>query len=137
MFDALIAGRLAGKPQERTARNGRPYVTARLRLTQHAPDPARGVPETLFVVVVAFRDAVVAALSALADGDAVTLAGELTVGTWAAEDGTVRPSLSLTAHAVLTEYHVARRRHAMDDRGRTPTARAATAEPEFNDAIPF
>lgn len=111
MLDALIAGRLLGTPQARTAKNGRPFVTARVRT------PTRD-GETLLVNVVAFHASVIEALAALEDGEAVALAGELTVGTWTADDGTVRPSLSLTAHGVLSEYHVQRKRHAVAIRNR-------------------
>lgn len=106
MIDALIAGRLYGQPQQRTARNGSPYTTAKLRVAL-----ANG--ETAFVNVITFRESVGAALLALSDGAPLALAGELKAGAYTAQDGTARASLDLTAHEILTEYHVTRRRKAM------------------------
>src|SRR5208337_5410929 len=106
MIDALIAGRLYGKPQARTSKNGNAFATAKVRTPM-----ANG--ESAFVNVIAFSDTAKAALLALEEGDSVAIAGELKVSTYQAADGTARPSLDLTAHAVLTEYHVARKRKAM------------------------
>lgn len=106
MIDALIAGRLYGQPQQRLSKNGNPFVTAKLRVSM--PNG-----ETAFVNVITFRESVGAALLALSEGAAVALAGELKAGAYTAQDGTPRPSLDLTAHEVLTEYHVTRRRKAM------------------------
>ena len=36
MIDALILGRLYGKPQQRTGKTGQPYVTAKLRAADDA-----------------------------------------------------------------------------------------------------
>lgn len=103
MIDALIAGRIYGAPVARTAKNGNTFATAKVRA-------ATREGETLFVNVVAFADAAVGALLALADGDSVAISGEATPTTFTAKDGTQRAGLDLVAHAVLTEYHVARKR---------------------------
>ena len=108
MIDALIAGRLYGKPAQRTASSGNAFATAKVRV------PARG-GESLFVNVIAFDDAAVTALLALADGDAVALAGELTPKVYTDKEGKERPSLDLLAHVVSSEYHVQRKRQAMRD----------------------
>ena len=109
MIDALVSGRLHGAPVERTARNGSRFATAKLRVSLR--DGA-----AIFVNVISFSNTAITALLALADGDSAALAGELTVKTYTAQDGTARPSLDLLAHAVLTEYHVARKRQAVRDR---------------------
>jgi hypothetical protein len=106
VIDALLQGRLYGVPAERTDKHGKRYVTCKVRVSTRD-----GL--AVFVNVIAFASPAVRALLALTDGDAVALAGELTPDAYAAKDGTVRPSLDLLAHAVLTEYHVARKRHAV------------------------
>lgn len=50
---------------------------------------------------------------ALGEGDSAALSGALTIGTWTDKDGSVRPSLNLQAHVVLTAYHVTRKRQAV------------------------
>jgi single-stranded DNA-binding protein len=108
MIDALIAGRLYGTPTERTSQNGNRFVTAKVRAPM-----ANG--ETMFVNVIAFSDAAKTALLALAEGDSVAISGELKVSTYNDKNGTSRPSLDLTAHAVLTEYHIQRKRKAVGE----------------------
>lgn len=106
MIDALIAGRLHRAPQERTSNSGKPYATATVRASTREGN-------AIFVNVIAFDDPAVTALLALADGDSVALAGELTPKVYIPQSGEPRPSLDLLAHAVLTEYHVARKRKAV------------------------
>lgn len=108
MIDALIQGRLHGAPQPRTSKNGNPFATAKLRTPM-----ANG--ESAFVNVIAFSDKARAALLVLQDGDAVAFAGELKVSVYTDKNGEARPSLDLTAHAVLSEYHVTRKRKAMSE----------------------
>ena len=57
------------------------------------------------------------ALLALGAGDAVALAGELASSSYTGKDGAPRISLDLTAHAVLTAYHVSRKRRAVQTQG--------------------
>jgi single-stranded DNA-binding protein len=106
VIDALIAGRIYGIPTERTSRNGNAFATAKVRTPM-----ANG--EVAFVNVIAFADIAKAALLALADGDSIAISGELKVSTYVDKAGDAKPSLDLVAHAVLTEYHVQRRRKAM------------------------
>ena len=107
MIDALITGRLHGKPSQKTAKTGKPFATAKLRV------PAGD--EALFCNVIAFDPKVCAGLLALEDGDAVALAGALTPKAWLAKDGTPKPSIDMVAHALLTAYHVTRKRKAQAD----------------------
>jgi hypothetical protein len=106
MMDALIAGRLHGMPAERTSSNGNRYATAKVRVSVRTGD-------AYFVNVIAFAPQAIAALLALSDGDSLALAGELTPKVYVPASGAPRPSLDLLAHAVLTEYHVARKRQAV------------------------
>jgi single-stranded DNA-binding protein len=106
MIDALIQGRMFGNPQSRTSQNGNPFATAKLRTPM-----ANG--ESAFVNVIVFSKGAMAALLALQEGDSAALAGELKVSVYTDKNGEARPSLDLTAHAVLTEYHVQRKRKAV------------------------
>lgn len=124
MIDALIAGKLHGKPQERTGKSGRPFVTARVRT------PAG--EETVFVSVIAFADDVCRSLLALDDGDSVSLSGALTPKAWTDKNGDARPSLDLVAHAVLSVYHIQRKRRAMTKDGNHPSQ----SRDEFADDVP-
>ena len=107
MIDVLIAGRLYSKPQSRRSKNGNAFATAKVRTPM-----ANG--ESSFVNVVAFSAAARTALLALTDGDSVAISGELKASTYTDKDGAARPSLDLTAHAVLAEYHVQRKRKAVE-----------------------
>ena len=106
MIDSLISGKLYGQPTERTSKTGKPFALAKVRA-------AAGDGESLFVNVIAFDDAPVAALLALGDGDSVALSGSLTPKVWTDKEGNTRPSLDLVAHQVLTTYHVTRKRNTM------------------------
>jgi single-stranded DNA-binding protein len=139
MLDCLIAGKLFGKPQSRTSKSGNPFVTAKMRVPMEGGVPA-------FANIIGFRDSVVAALLALDDGAAVAISGELKISTYTDKHGATKPSLDVTAHEVLTEFHVTRRRKAMSKDGvadseparNQPTKPSAAGEQkDFDDSIPF
>jgi single-stranded DNA-binding protein len=103
----LIAGKLCGNAVERTAKNNNRFATAKVRATAV-------IGEGFFVNVIAFSAPTAEALLVLTDGDSVALAGELTPKVWTDQNGEARlPSLDLVAHAVLTAYHVTRKRQAL------------------------
>lgn len=106
MIDALITGRLAADPKSGTSRNGNPYATARVLV-------ATADEDRLSVSVIGFNAGVVDGLLALEAGDAVALAGEITPKVWTDKDGNARPTADMKAQALLTPYHVTRRRKAM------------------------
>jgi single-stranded DNA-binding protein len=106
VIDALIAGRLYGTPTERETKHGKAFATGKARVST-----ASG--ETVFVNLIAFAESAVASLLALNDGDAVALAGELTPKAWTDREGQAKPSLDMVVHAILTAYHVSRKRQAM------------------------
>ena len=106
MIDGLIAGRIYGKPTERTSKTGKPFVVAKVRA-------ATGDGESMFINVLAFSDSAQAALLALADGDSVAVTGPLKVGVWTDKTGAHRPSIDLVAHQALTSYSVTKKRSAM------------------------
>lgn len=101
MIDGLIAGRLMGDASRRVDKAGRTFIVARV-LARNKVD------EEFIVNVIAFDEAPCAALLALADGEALTLAGALTPKVWIDKQGIARPSLDLIATQVMTAYHASR-----------------------------
>src|SRR5260370_3564099 len=102
VIDSLIAGKVYGTPTERVGASGKAFVAAKVRA-------ADSDGESQFVNIVAFDDAVKAALLALSEGDSVSVAGAMKISTYEARDGTTRISISMVAAAVLTSYHVRKR----------------------------
>jgi len=117
MIDGLIGGKLHGKPAQRVGQSGKPFVTAKVRTPTASGD-------ALFVNVIAFSDSVSASLLALDDGDSVSISGALTPKAWTDRSGEVKPSLDMVAHALLTTYHVTRKRQAVSDKASTPAGDA-------------
>ncbi|MCA8456587.1 single-stranded DNA-binding protein [Burkholderia multivorans] len=113
MIDGLVSGKLYGTATSRTGASGKAFVTAKVRA-------AAGDGESLFVNVIAFSTTAGEALLALGDGDSVALAGTLTPKVWTNRDGETKPALDMVAHAVLTAYHVKRKRAAMQGRPSAP-----------------
>lgn len=106
MIDALITGRLAASPKVGTSKNGRRYVTARAMVDI-------GTEERLGVSLIAFSESACDALLALDTGDAVALSGEFQPRQWTDTNGNARLGGDLKVHAVLTAYHVRRKRNAV------------------------
>jgi single-stranded DNA-binding protein len=105
MIDTLLRGRLVADPERKLAKSGRDYAAARLSVTD------REGGEHL-ALLTAFGDEAVRALLSLGKGDALVVAGELSIGIWAPEGKEPRPSLRVLVHQVLTPYAVQRRREA-------------------------
>lgn len=122
MIEALMAGKLVGKPDSRMSRGGTAYVLARLRVPS-------GSDEVHFVRLTTFSDSACAALLAVDDGDAVAVASTLKAGAWVNRDGAARPNLDMVVAQVLTAYHLQRRRQAMQPSTDACTAEAAAACP--------
>ena len=108
MIDALISGKLMNQPSQRTSKNGNPFTVCRIRVA----GAGAGESDSLLVNCIAFAEPAQAALLALDVGEAVAMAGSLKVGIWQANDGTHKPSLDLTASAVLTTYAISKKRRA-------------------------
>lgn len=106
MIDALIAGTLFGDPKQGTGKNGGQYTTVAVRA-------AAGNGDSLICNVIAFRDSARAALNALQDGESVALSGSLSPKVYQSRDGEHKPGIDVLCHAVLTPYHVSRKRQAM------------------------
>ncbi|CAM5539810.1 single-stranded DNA-binding protein [Eoetvoesiella caeni] len=110
MIDALIAGKLYGAPKQGTGKTGNTYTTAKVKA-------AAGNGETLLCSVICFDEKAQAALLALDDGDSIAVSGALTPKVWTDKAGDTRPALDLVCHAVLTPYHVKRKRQAASGEG--------------------
>ena len=95
MIDGLVAGRLMGDASRRVDKAGRTFIVARV-LARNRAD------EEFIVNVIAFDDAPCTALLALADGDALSLAGALTPKVWTDKQGVARPSLDMMDTKVIT-----------------------------------
>lgn len=132
MIDAIVAGKLFGSPETKTAKTGRAFTTAKVRA-------ATAEGESIFVNVVAFSDTAQAALQALGDGDAVSLAGTITPKAWTDRNGNTRPALDMVAAQVMTAYTVSRKRRAMQpeqDDAKAPQRQQV--EHDFDDSeVPF
>ncbi|CAM2180410.1 Single-stranded DNA-binding protein [Paraburkholderia sacchari] len=119
MIDGLIGGKLYGKATERVGASGKAFVVAKVRAVV-------GDGDTVFISVIVFDDKAKAALVALDDGDSVALAGTLTPKVWTDRSGDAKPALDMVAHAVLSAYHVKRKRQAMQGgEASKPTANGA------------
>jgi hypothetical protein len=94
MIDALLAGRLYGASEERTSQAGT-YAVAKVRTTTSSG-------EVVFISVIAFNPQPVAALLSLSNGDSVALSGEFMAVAWLDKSCSVRPSIDLLAHHVLS-----------------------------------
>lgn len=102
MIDALIGGKLYAKPEQRTSRNGNPFVTAKLLVPTGE--------DRVFCNIIAFDAGACTALLALEEGESASIAGELRPKLYEASDGSTKLTLDCTAHAVITTYHVLRKR---------------------------
>jgi len=133
MIEALISGKLQGQPSEKMAKTGKLFVTAKVRVHAGEAD--------VFVNVIAFSESACAALLALQSGDAVSLAGSLTPKAWTDREGVVRPALDLVASQVLTAYHVARKRKAVEprvhDQGAIQPKNPASRRDDLDDGLPL
>jgi len=102
-IEALILGKLYQRPEQRTSKTGRPFVTAKART-------AAGDGESVFVNVIAFEDTACVALLALDAGDSLALAGTLKPGAWADREGKARSSVDMVAVQVLSPYGLKKKR---------------------------
>jgi len=105
MIDSLIMGKLYGQPTERISKNGNKFTTCKVRV-------AAG-EEGIFVNVICFDEQACTSLQALGDKDSVAMSGEVTPKVFTDKTGNVRPSLDMTCHCVLSQYHVTRKRKAI------------------------
>jgi single-stranded DNA-binding protein len=91
---ALVSGALSRAPELKTAKSGKPYVTATIKV---ASDNAAE-----FWSVLAFSESAQAELLRLGDGDKVGVQGPLKVEPYTARDGQTRINRTVFADHVLT-----------------------------------
>lgn len=106
--DVLISGRLRGVPALRTAGNGSPYLLFRVAAIDKTG-------ESLLCGCIAFAESVIKTVQTLGEGDSIAVTGEASISAWNGNDGAGRHGLDVTAHGVLTAYHVGRKRKASAD----------------------
>jgi single-stranded DNA-binding protein len=114
-IEALILGKLHQRPEQRTSKSGRQFVTAKVRA-------AAGDGQSLFVNVIAFDDTACAGLLKLDAGDSLALAGTLKPGAWTDREGNARPSVDMVAAQVLTVYGLKKKRDASGQAAARPPA---------------
>lgn len=101
---ALITGRLIADPERRTRSRGKVFSLAKVAAATEDGDS--------IVSVIAFGS-VAEQLLELGKGDTVALTGRAKVASWSDRDGNPKAGLSLAADALLTAYHLRRKRAAM------------------------
>lgn len=90
MIRALVTGELRADPQQRTGKNGKPFVLARISVPM-------GDQGRVSCSLIACEAEAVTRLLQLRAGASVAAAGTLKVGTFDGNDGTVRASLDMVA----------------------------------------
>lgn len=112
-FTALVTGRLIADPERRTGTGGKPFTLAKIAASSGDGDA--------LVSVIAFGS-IAEQLAAMTKGDALALTGRAKVSTWSDREGNARAGLSVTADALLTAYHLRRKRAGVagDDRMGAP-----------------
>lgn len=111
MLDALVGGTVQGTPQRRPGKAETTFVTARVRALAGDNDTV------VLVNVIVFDEAAGSALLALADGDAVSLAGSITPKVWTDKQGIARPAIDMVAQQVMSPYQLQQRQAAAQQHG--------------------
>eukprot|EP01034_Spumella_vulgaris_P024072 gene24072-30374_t len=105
MIDALIAGRLRGAVAVRQSTNGNTFATWRIAA-------AGKDGESLLCSCISFSQKAIAAMQALDDGDSVAVSGEASISVWADAQKGQCHGLNVQVYAVMTAYHLGRKRKA-------------------------
>ena len=104
MLSVLIEGTLIAAPVQRTSSKGTPFVTVQVRCSGDDG-------ESVLCSVIAFQASAAEALTALAAGDTVAVAGPAALSQWE-KNGEHRVGLKVTATRVLSVYEAGMRRKA-------------------------
>jgi single-stranded DNA-binding protein len=136
---ALVSGALFRAPEQKTAKTGKPYVAATIKVVTAGDNSAD------FWSVLAFSDGARAELLRLGEGDKLAMQGAFKVEQYTApRDGQTRISRTLFAEHVLALRQPPRARKAKGAAPGAPDAPAARGEPsydegghDFDDEIPF
>jgi DNA polymerase III alpha subunit (gram-positive type) len=125
MIHALVQGTIFREVTQRTAKTGRQFVTATVRVKE-----GEG---SIFVKVFAFADHTKDELLRLQDGDAVAAQGAFKAEIYVAADGTNKISLSVIADNILALRQPPKKREPKAK----PSPSAQEQERAFDDVIPF
>jgi len=106
MIGAVVTGTLVADPVERQTREGKPFMTATLRV------PAG--EDALFIGVAAFDERAAERLARMSKGGTVAACGVLEQNTWTAKDGSERTGWRLTASEILTAYGATKKRRSAE-----------------------
>jgi single-stranded DNA-binding protein len=129
---ALISGALSCAPELKTAKSGKAYVTASIKV---AADNAVD-----FWRVFAFSESAQAELSRLGEGDKVSLQGALKLDVYTSKNGEHKISRTLFADHVLAMRQPPRERKPKAASTRAPDDGAPSNQNDgrdFSDEIPF
>jgi hypothetical protein len=110
MIESLVSGRVHQAAKQKTDRTGKPFATVRLKVPNGE--------SSLLIGVICFEPGAVQTLLALDVGDAVAVAGSLTVRVWNDAEGTAKPGADLIAHVVTTPHHANRKLRALAGQGK-------------------
>ncbi len=121
---ALVTGTLFRAPEQRTAKSGKPFVTATLK--------AKDGEALQWWRVTAFSETAQSELMRLTDGDAVSVQGALKIEEYE-KDGQKRVSLSVIADHVLALRKPPKPRNE----SLPPRERCAATDRPFDDEMPY
>jgi single-stranded DNA-binding protein len=124
---ALITGALFCAPELKTAKTGKAYVSATVKV---AADNAVD-----FWSVLAFSETAQAELMRLSEGDKISAQGSFKVEPYTARDGQTRINRTIFADHVLALRQPPRERKSSNAAAKRDTASAAGSDP--SDDIPF
>jgi single-stranded DNA-binding protein len=128
----ILTGALFRAPEQRTAKTGKPYVTATLKV---AADSSAD-----FWSILVFSESAQAELLRLGEGDKVAVQGSFKVELYTARDG--QPKISRT---IFAEHVLALRQPPKERKAKTaepakaahPSAPTRDRRRDFDDSIPF
>lgn len=103
-IDVLLSGKLFKQPEQKPGSKGT-FVKAKMRAHDGEGD--------VWVSLVAFSATAQAALMALGDGDALSVAGSAKLTAYTDRDGKAKAGMDVIVHNVLTAYHVQHKREAV------------------------
>jgi len=124
---ALVSGALFRAPELKTAKTGKPYVTATIKV---AADNAAD-----FWSVLAFSESAQAELLRLSEGDKLSAQGSFKVEPYTARDGQTRINRTLFPDIVLALRQPPRERKPSNAAAKRDTA-SAPARADFVDGLP-
>jgi single-stranded DNA-binding protein len=130
---ALVSGALFRAPEQKTAKTGKPYVAATIKVVTAGDNSAD------FWSILAFSDSAQAELLRLSEGDKVTIQGTFKLETYVARDGETRIGRTLFADHVLVLRQPPRERKPKLSTSATAAGAAPSNRdgPDPDDAITF